>query len=210
MFQKKALTTLKAPKSEPEPPPVVTRKRPLEGKDAKEIAKKLLSSGKIKAIPKPGGTFAINWERRNLDFLILFFMGLISAEKTTFKRSLGLERKLSGVEHRIGRSSGLSSPPYMTPRPNNAPPLPPLDSGTSPTVPTPPRPVARANRNRKKVGKREANFMLTTLLIWGISPTIGCPPTFHFKFDQTLETFYFTKTYKNSTYTYSSLRIHNK
>jgi hypothetical protein len=47
---------MKAPKSsEPEPPKIVPRKRPLEGmKDAKEVAKKLLSQGKIRAIKPPG------------------------------------------------------------------------------------------------------------------------------------------------------------
>jgi hypothetical protein len=65
-MQKKALTTLKAPKSEqPEPVPIVSRKRHLDskdkGKDAKEMAKKLLLQGKITAIRKPGKfiTFAL-------------------------------------------------------------------------------------------------------------------------------------------------------
>ncbi|KAL7637942.1 UNVERIFIED_CONTAM: hypothetical protein RMT77_011555 [Armadillidium vulgare] len=72
--KKKALQALKAPKQEPEP--LVPLKRPMEAKDAKEMAKKLIKSGAIKVPEKPQP----------------------STEKTTFKRSIGLERKLSAVE----------------------------------------------------------------------------------------------------------------
>ncbi|KAK7066397.1 hypothetical protein SK128_013549, partial [Halocaridina rubra] len=71
---KKALQALKAPKQEPEP--LVPLKRPLEAKDAKEMAKKLIKSGAIKVPERPQ----------------------TAAEKTTFKRSMGLERKLSGAD----------------------------------------------------------------------------------------------------------------
>ncbi|CAG0913251.1 unnamed protein product [Notodromas monacha] len=122
--KKKALTTLKTPKVEPEQVPVISsKKRPIEGKDAKEFAKKLLLTGKIVVIPKP-------------------------EEKTTFKRSLGLERKLSGVESRLSKSPHpAGSPPYNTPRPKQAPTLPPLDP--SPPSATP-RQNPRGNRNRKR------------------------------------------------------------
>nr|CAG4641265.1 EOG090X0F8Z [Eulimnadia texana] len=68
--KKKALQALKAPKPEPEKLPV---KRPAEARDAREVAKKLLKSGAISAITKPV-------ERH---------------ETAGFKRSRGLERKLS-------------------------------------------------------------------------------------------------------------------
>lgn len=63
-FKKKALQALKAPKQEPEP--LVPLKRPMEAKDAKEMAKKLIKSGAIKVPEKPQP----------------------STEKTTFKRSI--------------------------------------------------------------------------------------------------------------------------
>ena len=55
-------------------------KRPAEAKDAKEVAKKLLKTGAIKAIQK-----SLNKEKNK-------------EEKTvgTFKRSMGFERKLNG------------------------------------------------------------------------------------------------------------------
>ena len=62
--QKKAVQALKAPKQEPEP--AVQNKRPMEAKDAKEIAKKLIRSGAIRV---PEKSQAIT-------------------EKTTFKRSI--------------------------------------------------------------------------------------------------------------------------
>lgn len=63
-FQKKALQALKAPKQEPEP--LVPLKRPMEAKDAKEMAKKLIKSGAIKVPERPQP----------------------ATEKTTFKRSM--------------------------------------------------------------------------------------------------------------------------
>lgn len=62
--QKKALHALKAPKQEPEP--LVPLKRPMEAKDAKEMAKKLIKSGAIKVPERPQA----------------------ATEKTTFKRSM--------------------------------------------------------------------------------------------------------------------------
>lgn len=64
MLQKKALHALKAPKQEPEP--LVPLKRPMEAKDAKEMAKKLIKSGAIKVPERPQA----------------------ATEKTTFKRSM--------------------------------------------------------------------------------------------------------------------------
>ncbi|XP_037789356.1 LOW QUALITY PROTEIN: negative elongation factor E-like [Penaeus monodon] len=72
--KKKALQALKAPKQEPEP--LVPLKRPMEAKDAKEMAKKLIKSGAIKVPERPQP----------------------ATEKTTFKRSMGLERKLSAAD----------------------------------------------------------------------------------------------------------------
>lgn len=72
--KKKALQALKAPKPEPEKTPML--KRPAEARDAREVAKKLLKSGAISAIPKPTEK-------------------LVSAG---FKRSRGLERKLSSSD----------------------------------------------------------------------------------------------------------------
>lgn len=48
--KKKALQALKAPKPEPEKP--IAPKRPTEARDAREVAKKLIKSGVITAIPK--------------------------------------------------------------------------------------------------------------------------------------------------------------
>jgi hypothetical protein len=68
------LQALKAPKPEPEKTPAL--KRPAEARDAREVAKKLLKSGAISAIPKPSE----------------------KTETTGFKRSRGLERKLSSSD----------------------------------------------------------------------------------------------------------------
>jgi len=68
--KKKALQALKAPKPEPEKP--VVSKRPTEARDAREVAKKLLKSGAITAIPKQQ-----------------------KQPEQGFKRPRGLERKLS-------------------------------------------------------------------------------------------------------------------
>nr|CAG4637412.1 EOG090X0F8Z [Ceriodaphnia reticulata]SVE73242.1 EOG090X0F8Z [Ceriodaphnia reticulata] len=72
--KKKALQALKAPKPEPEKTTAI--KRPAEARDAREVAKKLLKSGAISAIPKPSE----------------------KTETTGFKRSRGLERKLSSSD----------------------------------------------------------------------------------------------------------------
>ncbi len=65
---------MKAPKLEPEKTP--TLKRPAEARDAREVAKKLLKSGAISAIRKP----------------------CEKTETAGFKRSRGLERKLSSSD----------------------------------------------------------------------------------------------------------------
>ncbi|CAG0879271.1 unnamed protein product [Darwinula stevensoni] len=94
--KKKALQTLKAPK--PEPEKTATLKRPTEAKEAKEIAKKLLKSGAIHAIKKPEN----------------------KGEKTTFKRSRGLERRLSGSERAL---TPLHTPSALSPPPEKPSPL---------------------------------------------------------------------------------------
>ncbi|GJQ71150.1 putative negative elongation factor [Trypoxylus dichotomus] len=67
--KKKALQALKSPKPEPEKP--VISKRPAEARDAREVAKKLIKSGAITAIPKQQ-----------------------KQPEQGFKRPRGLERKL--------------------------------------------------------------------------------------------------------------------
>ncbi|KAA0190789.1 hypothetical protein HAZT_HAZT007064 [Hyalella azteca] len=71
---RKALQQLRTPKPDAEQSP--TNKRPMEAKDAKEMAKKLIKSGAIRVPEKlPSNN-----------------------ERTTFKRSMGLERKLSAAD----------------------------------------------------------------------------------------------------------------
>nr|CAG4643551.1 EOG090X0F8Z [Ilyocryptus agilis] len=81
--KKKALQALKAPKLEPEKTPAL--KRPAEARDAREVAKKLLKSGAIPAIPKPSE----------------------KTETAGFKRSRGLERKLSSSDRGTSAPSGF-------------------------------------------------------------------------------------------------------
>ncbi|KAK3913634.1 Negative elongation factor E [Frankliniella fusca] len=76
--KKKALQAWKAPKPEPERT-TPTQKRPTEGRDAREVARKLLKSGAIPAIPKI--------QKR--------------PEQAGFKRPRGLERKLSAAERTV-------------------------------------------------------------------------------------------------------------
>ncbi|KAL7298209.1 hypothetical protein TKK_0009204 [Trichogramma kaykai] len=71
--KKKALQDLKAPKTEPERQPQAP-KRPIEARDAREVAKKLIKSGVITA-PKTA-----------------------KRPEQTFKRPRGLERKLNSAE----------------------------------------------------------------------------------------------------------------
>lgn len=75
--KKKALQSFKTPKPEPEKTTTLP-KRPAEGRDAKEIAKKLVKSGAIVTCKTPKRT-----------------------EQQGFKRPMGLERKLSGVERTV-------------------------------------------------------------------------------------------------------------
>lgn len=76
--KKKALQAWKAPKPEPERT-APAQKRPTEGRDAREVARKLLKSGAITAIPKI--------QKR--------------PEQAGFKRPRGLERKLSAAERTV-------------------------------------------------------------------------------------------------------------
>lgn len=71
------MQALKAPRPEPERTP--TPKRPMEAQNAKEVAKKLLKSGAITAIPRT--------PKR--------------PEQAGFKRPRGLERKLSGTDRTV-------------------------------------------------------------------------------------------------------------
>lgn len=83
---------MKAPK--PEPEKVNPLKRPLDPKDAKELAKKLILSGKVSIPTKP------------------------TVEKTVFKRSRILERKLSSTgrtEGHGGMTPGYASTYYAEP-----------------------------------------------------------------------------------------------
>ncbi|XP_037083126.1 negative elongation factor E-like [Pollicipes pollicipes] len=97
--KKKALLALKTPRQEPEP--IHPVKRPSEAKDAKEYAKKLIRSGAIRSIEKKED----------------------HKEKTTFKRSKGLERKLSGSDRAL---SGYQ--PFSATHPEEeTPPLPPAE-----------------------------------------------------------------------------------
>ncbi|KAK2710586.1 negative elongation factor E-like [Artemia franciscana] len=83
--KKKALQAMKIPKQqEPEKPQL---KRKAEALDAKEVAKKLIKSGAIAAITKP----------------------LERQEKTGFKRSVGLERKLAASERSMSSFQPFSS-----------------------------------------------------------------------------------------------------
>nr|CAG4646630.1 EOG090X0F8Z [Macrothrix elegans] len=124
--KKKALQALKAPKVEPEKTPAL--KRPAEARDAREVAKKLLKSGAISAIPKPSE----------------------KTETTGFKRSRGLERKLSSSDRApsgfqpfsASQGSMVSNDdhPVQEPRPKKVPNLyenfvPSRDSDTDPKSP---------------------------------------------------------------------------
>ena len=68
-------------------------KRPAEAKDAKEVAKKLLKTGAMKAIKK-------SLEREKS-----------KEEKTigTFKRSMGFERKLNGMDRAMSSYQPFSA-----------------------------------------------------------------------------------------------------
>jgi len=80
---------MKAPK--PEPEKINPLKRPLDPKDAKERAKKLLKAGKL-SIPNKG-----------------------PEEKTSFKRSRVLERKLTSTGRSEGHGLGDGFSGNMTP-----------------------------------------------------------------------------------------------
>ncbi|XP_017786834.1 PREDICTED: negative elongation factor E [Nicrophorus vespilloides] len=98
--KKKALQVLRAPKPEPEKP--IIPKRPAEARDAKEVAKKLLKSGVIPAIPKQQ-----------------------KQPEQGFKRPRGLERKLvsektvsgyqpfSAVQNEVGPDNPENKPPRI-------------------------------------------------------------------------------------------------
>lgn len=90
--KKKALQTLKAPKQEPEKQTILP-KRPAEGRDAKERAKKLVKSGVITTSKAPK-----------------------RPEQAGFKRPTGLERKLSAAEKTV---SGYQ--PFSSSQPDESP-----------------------------------------------------------------------------------------
>lgn len=110
--KKKALQLLKAPK--PEPEKQVILKRPTEGKDAKEVAKKLILSGAITTIK------------------------VDNKEKQGFKRSKNWERKLSCSEKTSSAVSGYQ--PFSQAHPTNEPTDQPEETPTAdkdgPTTPT--------------------------------------------------------------------------
>ena len=76
--KKKQLQEVNKPKQEPEQNKL---KRPAEAKDAKEVAKKLLKTGAIKAIQK-----SLHKEKSKEEKI----------NAAGFKRSMGFERKLNG------------------------------------------------------------------------------------------------------------------
>jgi len=88
--KKKQLQDINKPKQEPEKNSL---KRPLEAKDAKEVAKKLLKSGQIKAIKKTLEKEKVKDEKAN----------------GGFKRSQGLERKLSGMDRAMSSYQPFSA-----------------------------------------------------------------------------------------------------
>jgi len=88
--KKKQLQDVNKPKQEPEKNSL---KRPQEAKDAKEVAKKLIKTGAIKAIKK-----TLEKEK-------------VKDEKSIsgFKRSQGLERKLSGMDRAMSSYQPFSA-----------------------------------------------------------------------------------------------------
>ena len=88
--KKKQLHEVNKPKQEPEQNKL---KRPAEAKDAKEVAKKLMKTGAIKAIQK-----TLNRDKSK-------------EEKTigSFKRSKGLERKLNGMDRAMSSYQPFSA-----------------------------------------------------------------------------------------------------
>lgn len=103
--QKKALQAWKAPKPEPERA-TPTQKRPTEGRDAREVARKLLKSGAITAIPKI--------QKR--------------PEQAGFKRPQGLQRKLSAADRTVS-----SYQPFQASHADEVP-GPPTESSEKPRV----------------------------------------------------------------------------
>jgi len=88
--KKKQLQEVNKPKQEPEKNKL---KRPAEAKDAKEVAKKLLKTGAMKAIKK-----SLEKEKSK-------------EEKTigVFKRSMGFERKLNGMDRAMSSYQPFSA-----------------------------------------------------------------------------------------------------
>jgi len=129
--KKKALQDFQSPKIEPEK--INPLKRALEPKDAKELAKKLVLSGKISVPIKP------------------------SANKTLFKRPLGLERKLN--EGRSPGPGGFSPAPGdspsggMTPFPGSSSPAPSFHfEPFTPSTPSEPSPGTSSSFNKSPFG----------------------------------------------------------
>jgi len=88
--KKKQLQEVNKPKQEPEQNKL---KRPAEAKDAKEVAKKLLKTGAMKAIKKSLEKEKSKEEKTNLGF----------------KRSMGFERKLNGMDRAMSNYQPFSA-----------------------------------------------------------------------------------------------------
>ena len=88
--KKKQLQEVNKPKQEPEQN---KSKRPAEAKDAKEVAKKLLKTGAIKAIQK-----SLHKEKEKDE-----------KSNGVFKRSMGLERKLNGMDRAMSSYQPFSA-----------------------------------------------------------------------------------------------------
>jgi len=89
--KKKQLQEVNKPKQEPEQNKL---KRPAEAKDAKEVAKKLLKTGAIKAIQK-----SLHKEKSKEEKI----------NAAGFKRSMGFERKLNGMDRALSNYQPFSA-----------------------------------------------------------------------------------------------------
>jgi len=89
--KKKQLQEVNKPKQEPEQNKL---KRPAEAKDAKEVAKKLLKTGAIKAIQK-----SLHKEKSKEEKI----------NAVGFKRSMGFERKLNGMDRALSNYQPFSA-----------------------------------------------------------------------------------------------------
>ena len=106
--KKKQLQDVSKPKQEPEHNKI---KKPSEAKDAKEVAKKLLKTGAIKAIKK-----SLEKEKAKDEKVIhslsqlLYCLNLFQTQNIGgFKRSKGLERKLNGMDRALSSYQPFSA-----------------------------------------------------------------------------------------------------